>query len=64
MIDLMIKETHTDHAPWNIVQSNDKRRSRIEVIRHILTSIDYAGRDLKAIGETDQKIIGAGPKAL
>ena len=64
MIDLMIKETHTDHAPWIIVQSNDKRRARIEVIRHILKTIDYAGRDLKAIGETDQKIIGAGPKAL
>lgn len=64
MIELMIKETHSDHAPWNVVQSNDKRRSRIEVIRHILKSLDYDGRDVAAIGKADPRIIGAGPKPL
>ncbi len=64
MRDLMIKETHSDHAPWTIVRANDKRRSRIEVIRKILTSLDYTGRDLAAIGKADPKIIGEGPKFL
>jgi hypothetical protein len=46
------------------VRSNDKRRARIEVIRHVLLALDYAGRDLEAIGKPDPKIVGAGPKLL
>ena len=44
--------------------TNDKRRARIEVIRHVLRSLDYTGRDVDAIGEPDRKIIGDGPASL
>ncbi len=60
----MIDETHTEHAPWVVVRSNDKRRARIEVIRHVLLALEYAGRDLDEIGKPDGKIIGEGPKLL
>jgi polyphosphate kinase 2 len=60
----MIAETHTDHAPWTVVRSNDKRRARIEVIRHVLTALDYDGRDKGAIGTPDPKIVGLGLKQL
>lgn len=62
--DEMIVATHTDHAPWIIVRSNDKRRARLEVIRRILSSLPYAGRDDAAIGKADKKVVGAGPKFL
>jgi hypothetical protein len=39
-----------------VVLSNDKRRARIAVLRHILRSIDYEGRDLDAIGPPDDRI--------
>ena len=52
----MFRTTHTAHAPWTVVLSNDKRRARIAVLRHILRSIDYEGRDLDAIGPTDDRI--------
>ncbi len=39
----MFRATHTAHAPWTVVLSNDKRRARIAVLRHILRSIDYEG---------------------
>ena len=64
MIDLMFEKTHTTHAPWMVVRSNDKRRARHAVIRHILQSLPYAGRDLEAIGKADNKIIGEGPALL
>lgn len=64
MRDQMIKETHSEHAPWTIIRANDKRRARLAAIRRILVSIDYAGRDLAAIGKEDAKIIGTGPKYL
>ena len=59
--DRMLEETHTDQAPWTVVRGNDKRRARLNLIRHILTTLDYEGKDEKAIGEIDRKIVGAGP---
>jgi polyphosphate kinase 2 len=37
----MIRLTDTDHAPWWIVPSNDKKRARINCIAHLLDSIPY-----------------------
>ena len=37
----MIRMTDSRHAPWWIVPSNDKKRARINVISHILSSIPY-----------------------
>jgi hypothetical protein len=57
----MLKETHSDHAPWTVVRANDKRRARLDLIRHILKTLDYDGKDKSAIGEIDDKILGFGP---
>ena len=37
----MIEATHTPWAPWNIVPADDKRRARLNLIRHLLDSIPY-----------------------
>jgi polyphosphate kinase 2 len=55
----MFRFTNTVIAPWSVVRANDQRRARLETIRHVLLAIDYEGRDLKAIGEADPKIIFA-----
>ncbi|MGF6172897.1 polyphosphate kinase 2 [Ensifer sp. 4252] len=60
----MLKETHTDQAPWTVVRGNDKRRARLNLIRHMLSRLDYDGKDKDAIGEVDDKIIGSGPGFL
>ncbi len=60
----MIAATHTPESPWTIVRSNDKRRARLNVIRHLLTNIPYAGKDAGAIGETDPEVLGQGPEFL
>jgi len=39
--DQMFDATDTEHAPWYILQSNDKRRARLNGIAHILASIPY-----------------------
>lgn len=57
----MFRFTHTAIAPWSGVRANDQRRARLECIRAVLVSIDYEGRDLKAIGNPDPQIIGSGP---
>ncbi|MBS0260097.1 MAG: polyphosphate kinase 2 [Proteobacteria bacterium] len=62
--DEMLEKTHTDAAPWTVVRANDKRRARVNLIRHILLALDYEGKDKKAIGEIDGKILGSGPDFL
>src|SRR5690606_38696054 len=57
----MLDHTHSRHAPWTIILSNDKRRARIAAIRQVLAKIDYAGRDLDAIGSPDQRIVSDEP---
>lgn len=64
MRDLMLEKTHNDEAQWTVIRANDKRRARINLIRHILKSLDYAGKDKKVIGDIDSKILGFGPDFL
>ncbi len=37
----MLEATDTKHAPWYILRSDDKKRARLNCIRHILDSIPY-----------------------
>lgn len=62
--DRMLKETHTEFAPWTVIRANDKRRARLNLIRHMLKTMDYDGKDKDAIGKLDDKIIGSGPHFL
>lgn len=62
--DRMLKETHIELAPWTVVRANDKRRARLDVIRHMLKTLDYDGKDKKAIGAIDDRIFGIGPGLL
>jgi polyphosphate kinase len=39
--DLMLQTTDSEHAPWHIVRSDDKRRARLNCISHILGIIPY-----------------------
>jgi polyphosphate kinase 2 len=39
--DKMLKQTHTDHAPWRVVESNDKEKARLNCIRSILENVPY-----------------------
>ena len=52
------ERSHTDHAPWTVLRSDDKRRARIEAIRHVLRAVDYARKDDKALGTPDPVICG------
>ncbi len=39
--DEMFRHTDTEQAPWYVVASDDKRRARLNVIRHLLGLIPY-----------------------
>ena len=39
--DVMLKATDTKYAPWYILRSDDKKRARLNCIRHLLSLIPY-----------------------
>jgi len=39
--DAMFKATDTKHAPWHILNSDDKKRARLNCIAHLLDQIPY-----------------------
>lgn len=49
--------TDTDHAPWTTIKSNDKKRARINALRHFLNQFDYEGKDPEVVFPADPKII-------
>jgi polyphosphate kinase 2 len=53
-----LTRSHSARAPWTVIRSDDKRRARLEAIRHVLRAIDYDRKDTKAIGRPDKTIIG------
>ncbi len=42
--DVMLDRTNTDDSPWHVVDMNDKRAGRLNVISHMLSRVPY--RDL------------------
>ena len=56
--EAMFFYTDTAEAPWTVVKSNDKKRARLQAIKHVLAKIDYAGKDEEVIGKPDRAIIG------
>ena len=37
----MLMASNTDNAPWTIIKSDDKKRARLNCIRHILSNLEY-----------------------
>ena len=54
--------TDTDHAPWITIKSNDKKRARINALRHFLNQFDYEGKDSQVVFTPDRKVVSRGRK--
>jgi polyphosphate kinase len=56
--EAMFHYTDSPHAPWTVIKSNDKKRARLEAIKHVLLKFDYEGKNAEVIGEPDKLLIG------
>jgi hypothetical protein len=50
--------TDTDSTPWTVVKSNDKKRARLEAMRHVLSLVDYDNKDDEIVTAPDPLIVG------
>jgi polyphosphate kinase 2 len=62
--EAMFFYTDTADAPWVIVKSNDKKRARLNCMRHFLLTLDYPNKDAEVIGTPDPLIVGRAAQIL
>jgi polyphosphate kinase len=62
--EAMFFYTDTADAPWVIVKSDDKKRARLNCMRHFLSSVDYPGKDTEVVGVFDPFIVGRAAQVL
>nr|WP_304617630.1 polyphosphate kinase 2 [Paracoccus sp. (in: a-proteobacteria)] len=56
--EAMFFYTDTADAPWVIVKSNDKKRARLNCMRHFLSTLDYPDKDPQIVQAPDPLIVG------
>jgi polyphosphate kinase len=62
--EAMFRRTDTDIAPWTTIKSNDKKRARVNALRHFLTRFDYDDKDADIVGQPDPLIVRRGIEAV
>ncbi len=63
--DEMLEQTHTKHAPWTIVRADHKHRAHMNIMRDLLSRLDYEGRDDSVLHADDSVVLpypGGKPK--
>ena len=60
----MFFHTDTADAPWIVVKSDDKKRARLNCMRHFLASLPYPGKDEGPAHAADPLIVGTAGEVL
>jgi polyphosphate kinase 2 len=62
--EAMLFYTDTADAPWTIIKSDDKKRARLNCMRHFLSTLDYPGKDPAIAIPPDPRIVGRADHVL
>jgi len=62
--EAMFFYTDTADAPWTVIKSNDKKRARLNCMRHFLSSLDYPGKDQRVVRAPDPQIVSTAQHVL
>lgn len=60
----MLMASNTDIAPWIVIRSDDKKKARLNCIRHILSNIDYEKKTNDDIFNIDRDILISGSEEI
>ncbi len=56
--EAMFLYTDTAIAPWTVINSNDKKRARLEAMRVLLSGLSYPSKDEAVVGRPDPLLVG------
>jgi polyphosphate kinase len=60
----MLRRTHSNHAPWTVIRSNDKHAARLNAMRVILNSVPYERGDTEIDFVPDPQIVISGSREV
>lgn len=60
----MLEASHSRHAPWTIIRSNNKHLARKEAMKAILNHVDYDNRNMEIDFTLDNEIVVSGAHEL
>ncbi len=60
----MLRQTHTTHAPWTMIRSNDKHMARLNAMKIILNSVPYDRLDPELDFVPDPEVVVSGSREL
>lgn len=61
----MLMASNTDNTPWTIIKSDDKKRARLNCIRHILSNLEYEKKtESKDFFKIDKDILISGTQEI
>jgi len=52
-----LSQTHTKHTPWTIINSDNKKKARINAIKYLLSQFDYPDKIDEKYLELDKEIV-------
>jgi polyphosphate kinase len=55
--EAMFFYTDTADAPWTVIRSNDKKRARLNCMRHFLSQLNYPDKDEMVVQSPDPNIV-------
>lgn len=55
--EAMFFYTNTADAPWTVIRSDDKKRARLNCMRHFLADLDYPDKDLTVATPPDANVV-------
>ncbi|HMT37633.1 polyphosphate kinase 2 [Thermomonas aquatica] len=62
--EAMFFHTDTADSPWLVIKSDDKKRARLNCMRHVLSTLPYPGKDPKVAYPADAQIVGSAANVL
>ena len=60
----MLKRTHSNHAPWTVIRSNNKHQARLNALRVILNSVPYERGDYDVDFVPDPDVVISGSREV
>lgn len=60
----MLKRTHSNHAPWTVIRSNNKHEARLNAMRAILNSVPYERGNLELDYVPNPEILISGSREV
>ncbi|MCY4303019.1 MAG: polyphosphate kinase 2 [Aestuariivita sp.] len=56
--EAMFFYTDTADAPWTVIKSDDKKRARLNCMKHFLMTLDYPDKDWDVVSQPDPLLVG------